>query len=186
MLVGEPPGRWPTEDAVRTGRFLEATVSHRSCLRDVGSRIEGALVRALAIRLDQRTPTPEALIDELADTATPRRRFSGGEVEEIVKRASEIEATSPTASDAMTIGGVEALAAEVGIAPEAVRAAAQSLTPTPGPDAPFAPPRRNRWIGGPPARLVVRGPGGAGADRQLPRLWYAEARLLARVAHVLT
>jgi len=23
MLVGEIPGRWPTEEAVRTGRFLE-------------------------------------------------------------------------------------------------------------------------------------------------------------------
>ena len=63
MLVGEPPGRWPTEDAVRTGRFLEATASHRLCLTEAGSRLEGALVHALAIRLDQRTLTPGALID---------------------------------------------------------------------------------------------------------------------------
>src|SRR3989441_4528891 len=35
-VVGEPPGRWPTEDAVRTGRFLEATASHRSRLTDGG------------------------------------------------------------------------------------------------------------------------------------------------------
>ncbi len=184
MLVGEPPGRWPTEDAVRTGRFLEATVSHRSCLRDVGSRIEGALVRALAIRLDQRTPTPEALIDELADTATPRRRFSGGEVEEIVKRASEIEATSPTASDAMTIGGVEALAAEVGIAPEAVRAAAQSLTPTPGPEAPFAPPRRNRWIGGPTRLLLERVVEGELPDTEWPTMVDEIRRVLTNVGQV--
>ena len=63
MLVGEPPGRWPTEDAVRTGRFLEATASHRLRLTEAGSRLEGALVHALAIRLDQRTLTPGALID---------------------------------------------------------------------------------------------------------------------------
>jgi len=98
MLVGEPPGRWPTEDAVRTGRFLEATASHRLRLTEAGSRLEGGLVHALAIRLDQRTPTPGALIDELTGAAAPpRRRYSGGEVQEIVKRASELEATAPTA-----------------------------------------------------------------------------------------
>src|SRR3989449_311613 len=114
MLVGEPPGRWPTEDAVRTGRFLEATASHRLRLTEAGSRLEGGLVHALAIRLDQRTPTPGALIDELSGAAPPpRRRYSGGEVQEIVKRASELEATTATAGGAMTLGGVEALAAEV-------------------------------------------------------------------------
>src|SRR3989442_5265250 len=60
MLVGEVPGRWPTEDAVRTGRFLEAAATHRTRLTEAGSRIEGALVRGLAIRHDQRTPTPGA------------------------------------------------------------------------------------------------------------------------------
>src|SRR5438046_5995611 len=34
MLVGEVPGRWPTEDAVRAGRLLEATATHRSPLSD--------------------------------------------------------------------------------------------------------------------------------------------------------
>src|SRR5467141_563749 len=89
MLVGEPPGRWPTEDAVRTGRFLEATAPHRSRLAGVGSRIEGALVRALAIRLDQRTATPAALMDELVRSGSgARRRYDKDEVQEIVKRAT--------------------------------------------------------------------------------------------------
>jgi len=150
MLVGEIPGRWPTEGAVRTGRFLEATAPHRSRLTDVGSRVEGALVRGLAIRHDQRTATPAALIDELNGAAppAPRRRYSGGEALEIVKRASEIEATAPTAGGAMTIGGVEALAAEVGIAPRIVRAAAQSLS--------LEPPRRNPWIDGPTSLVFER------------------------------
>src|SRR3989454_2561616 len=156
MLVGEPPGRWPTEDAVRTGRFLEATASHRLRLTEAGSRLEGALVHALAIRLDQRTLTPGALIDELSGAASPpRRRYSGGEVQEIVKRASELEATTPTAGGAMTLGGVEALAAEVGIASRVVRAAAESLVPAPAP-APAAGLRRNRWVGGPTTLLFER------------------------------
>jgi protein kinase-like protein len=127
MVVGEIPGRWPTEEAVRTGRFLDAAPKHRTQLTQAGGQIEGALVRGLAIRHDQRTATPAALMEELSGVASPRRRYSGGEVTEIVKRATELEAATPTGSGAMTIGGVEALAAEVGVRPEVVREAAASL-----------------------------------------------------------
>lgn len=150
MLVGEVPGRWPTEEAVRSGRLLEAPAAHRSRLAQVGSVVEGGLVRGMAIRHDQRTATPLALIDELTGAVAPRRRYSDNEVREIVKRASEIEASNPTAGGAMTVGGVEALAAEVGIAPETVREAARSLRSSgPAPAAPRAPIRTNPWIGGP-------------------------------------
>jgi serine/threonine protein kinase len=151
MLVGEVPGRWPTEDAVRAGRFLEAVPAHRTRLTEAGVAVEGALVRGLAIRHDQRTPTPAALIGELRGTVPARRRYSDSEVKEIVKRATEFEATNPTASDAMTIGGVEALAAEVGIASGAVRAAAGSLRPSGAASLPAlnAPIRSNPWVGGP-------------------------------------
>jgi len=165
MLVGELPGRWPTEDAVRAGRFLEAAPAHRTCLAETGVAIEGALVRGLAIRHDQRTATPRALLDELlGKPAAPRRRFSGDEVQEIVKRASEIEATSPTASGAMTIGGVEALAAEVGIAPETVRAAAHVVS---SPVA-LVPRAHNRLIGGPTKILFERV-----VDGELPETEYS-------------
>src|SRR5713226_2274854 len=129
MLVGEVPGRWPTEDAVRAGRFLDASPSHRTTLAGLEGRIEGGLVRGLSTRHDQRTPTPLALIDDLTGVAqpAPHRRYSGGEVDQIVKRASELEATTPTVGGAMTIGGVEALAAEVGIKPDLVRQAAQEV-----------------------------------------------------------
>src|SRR5882762_6293089 len=149
MLVGEVPGRWPTEDAVRAGRFLDASPYHRTHLATVGSKIEGALVRGLAIRHDQRTASTAELIDELArGKSGPRRRYDKDEVEEIVKRATELEANK-TASGAMTIGGVQALAGEVGVAPEIVRAAAESLQApyvTPGT---LAPNRTNHWVAGP-------------------------------------
>jgi len=54
MVVGDVPGRWPTEEAVRTGRFLEASAVHRTRLTEMGSQVEAALVRGLAIRHDQR------------------------------------------------------------------------------------------------------------------------------------
>ena len=160
MLVGEVPGRWPTEDAVRAGRFLEATSMHRTRLSAIGARIEAALVRGLAIRQDQRTRTPAALMDELMrGPSGPRRRYDQDEVQEIVKRATELEAKK-TASGAMTIGGVEALAGEVGVAPDLVRQAVDSIqAPYVAPGA-LAPNRKNNWIGGPTELLyecVVEG-----------------------------
>lgn len=159
MLVGEMPGRWPTEDAVRAGRFLDATPAQRTRLTSIGARIEAALVRGLAIRHDQRTATPDVLLDELTrGTSAPRRRYDTDQVQEIVKRATELEATK-TASGAMTIGGVEALAGEVGVAPELVRAAADSLRermPSPVGGTATPPNRVNPWISGPTRLFVER------------------------------
>jgi serine/threonine protein kinase len=186
MLVGEVPGRWPTEDAVRAGRFLEAPALHRPRLTDLGSPVEAALVRGLAIRLDQRTATPGDLIGELSGTAPARRRYSQGEVEEIVKRASEIEATNPTAGGAMTIGGVEALAGEVGIAPELVRAAARAVAPPLPGAAPLAldANRPNRWIGGPTSLLFERVVDGELPDSEWPVMVDEIRRVLRNTGQV--
>ena len=171
MLVGEVPGRWPTEEAVRAGRCLEAPDAHRVRLAQLGSGVEGALVRGMATRHDQRTPTPSQLLDELTGAAAPRRRYNDSEVREIVKRASEIEASSPTASGAMTVGGVEALAAEVGIAPETVRQAARSLrTSGPGTPAAVEPIRTNPWVGGPTRLAFERTVDGEVPDAEFPTL----------------
>lgn len=168
MLVGELPGRWPTEEAVRAGHFLEAVPRHRARFMELGPSVEKALVRALAIRQDQRTPTPGALIAELSGEA-PRHRYSEGEIQRIVQRASELEALQPTAGGAMTIGGVEALAAEVGIEPGLVRAAADELHPASGTGdtAPLAQPKNNPLIGGPTSIFFERV-----VDGELPETEY--------------
>src|SRR5512145_1371696 len=94
MVVGEIPGRWPTEEAVRQGRFLEASALHRSRLAQAGSAVEAALVRALAIRQDQRTESPAALLEELRGIS-PRRKYRSEEAVEIVQRAALLEASHP-------------------------------------------------------------------------------------------
>ncbi len=171
MLVGEVPGRWPTEEAVRSGRCLEAPAAHRSRLAQVGSVVEGALVRGMAIRHEQRTASPDALIAELTGAVAPRRRYNDSEVREIVKRASEIEASTPTAGGAMTVGSVEALAAEVGIAPEAVREAVRSLrTGSAGSPAPGELVRPNAWIGGPTRLSYERVVEGEVPEAEFPTL----------------
>ena len=183
MLVGEPPGRWPTEDAVRQGRFTAAAPAHRTRLTAVGSRIEAALVRGLAVRHDQRTATPTALIAELNGAGPPRRRYSDGEVQEIVKRATELEAN--TTGGAMTIGGVEALAADVGVGPEVVRQAAASLRTTSAtPPAVAEPARWNRAIGGPTSILIERVVEGELPDSEYAAVVDEARRVLKNVGQV--
>ena len=130
MLIGEvlPPGHWPSEEAVRAGRFRDVPREHRARLTELGADLEGALVRGLALSHDQRTATPHDLIADLTRTgAAPNRRFDTSEVQEIVRRATELEASQATGSGAMSIGGIEALGAEVDLPPALVREAARSL-----------------------------------------------------------
>jgi hypothetical protein len=64
-----------------------------------------------------------------------------------------MEASNPTHSGAMTMGGVEQIARDVGIDTEYVRAAASQLEPRSTRDSAITPPKRNIIIGG-PTRLV--------------------------------
>jgi len=95
MLVGAIPRFLPTEDPARPGRFLGLAPSHRSRLNEVGGQIEAALVHGLALRYDQRTPTPAALVAELTLEATPGRRYGEGELQEIAKPGAEAAGTPP-------------------------------------------------------------------------------------------
>jgi hypothetical protein len=156
MLTGEIPGRWPTEDAVRAGRFLEAPLPHRTRLDQAGVATEAALVRGLAIRHDQRAPTPAELMADLqGGQQAVRRKYREEEVKEIVRRASELEASNPTQSGAMTIGGIESLGREVGIEPAVVRSAAKSLERRAS-LAPTTPPFVRGLIGAPTSLMVER------------------------------
>jgi hypothetical protein len=155
MIVGAIPGRWVTEDSTRAGRFIDAAATHRPYLSASGGVVEGALVRALALRPDQRTQTPAAFIEDLrGGSHAGKRRYRQDEVEAIVNRAAEIEASNPTMSGAMTIGGVEEVARDVGIAPKHVRSALAALNPRRQTrEAALEQPKRNILLGG-PTRLV--------------------------------
>jgi serine/threonine protein kinase len=184
MLTGEIPGRWPTEDAVRAGRFLEAPPSHRGHLDQAGVGTEGALVRGLSIRHDQRTPTPAALMAELrGGPQAVRRKYREDEVKEIVRRASELEASNPTQSGAMTIGGVESLAREVGIEPSAVRSAAKSMERRTLP-APTTPAFVRGLIGSPTSLMVERVVEGELPPDEFPTLVEEIRRELQHVGQV--
>ena len=191
MLVGEIPGCWPGEESVRAGRFLEAVPAHGSRLAALGPAVEGALVRGLAVRQDQRTPTaaqflselrgvPEASAPTVSHSVAPRasmvpdlethRRFRPTEVDEIVKRAAELEVSRPTMGGAMTLGGVESVAREAGIPTELVRVAAEELTQRPRAAAGVAlrPVERSILAGGPSRIVYERVVSGRLAESDFP------------------
>jgi tRNA A-37 threonylcarbamoyl transferase component Bud32/AraC-like DNA-binding protein len=124
MLVGALPGGWMTDDAVRVGRYLDAPDEHRALLDTFPGRVEQTLVKGLAVRPADRHETPGDLARSLAEAAEGSRALSEAQVQEVLRRATELELEEETAEpSALTLGSLEQVAAEVGIAPSTVRRA---------------------------------------------------------------
>jgi hypothetical protein len=127
MLVGETPRRWMTDEAVRMGRFFEAEPVHREALDALPGRVEQVLVRGMALNPRDRLGGPGAFADALADAAKGGREVPDDEAREIVRRATELELAGAAETHALTMGGVEQVAAQVGLPPEQVRRAANEV-----------------------------------------------------------
>jgi len=155
MLVGETPGLWLTDDAVRLGRFVDAEPSHRECLDRISGSVEQVLVRALALRPEHRFESPVAFADALRTATGRRERFSDGEVQRIIGRAAQIQlaAPEPDDDDALSIGAMEQVGAEVGIPPAQVREAVRELGRPSGTGAVEA--GGGRWFLGRGTRVMV-------------------------------
>ena len=123
LLVGATPESWPTDEAGRLGRFVDASAAHRERLDRLPGRMEQVLVRVLAVRPDDRFASATAFADALAAAADPAVVLPEPEVRRVLARAAELQLEQPTGSGALTLGQVEQIAAEVGIPPEHVRAA---------------------------------------------------------------
>lgn len=128
MLIGETPGMWPSDDAVRMRYFLDATPEHRQRLDGLSGAIEQTLVQALAMRIEQRFATPNEFAHALEQSAEVSPRFRRQQVGEIVRRAADMQAREPTKGESLSLGGVQRIAAEVGIPPEQVREAVDELS----------------------------------------------------------
>ena len=186
MIVGEIPGRWVTEDSTRQGRFLDAPAGQRTWLTTAGTVVEGALVRALALRPDQRTATPATFLDDLrGKSAASRRKYRPDEIEAIVNRAAELEATNPTTAGSMTIGGVEQVARDVGIDPRHVRSALATMGPRSAlRESSIQQPKRNILIGGPTRLLFERVVEGEVSDSDFPVLVEEIRSIIGEVGQV--
>jgi len=185
MIVGEVPGRWVTEESTREGRFVDCASSHRAPLSASGGAIESALVHALALRPEQRTATPADFMAELIGQRAGKRKYGADEVRAIVNRAAEIEASNPTMSGAMTLGGVEQIARDVGIDPKHVRSAVEALAPrTPTLGTALTQPRSNWLIGGPTRLLFECEVDGEISESDFPVLVEEIRRMIGEVGQV--
>jgi hypothetical protein len=143
MVIGETPEMWPTEEAVRLGRFVDASKKHRVALDRLPGTTEQVLVKALALRPGDRYVTPNDFAIALAASFGEKPQFSHTEAKELINRAADIQLRNPTKPDALSLGGVQQIAAEVGIPPRHVDQAARVV------DRPTAPPSHNAFLGAP-------------------------------------
>lgn len=133
LLVGGTPGSWPGPEDVRLGRFSDLSSEHRRRLDAYPGRVEQVLTRAVALRSGDRFATPGEFSRGLEKASEHTTGFTEGQVKKLLERASELQAAEEEAegkegAGALTLGGVEQVAAQVGIPPEHVRAAARELT----------------------------------------------------------
>ncbi|MDH5644279.1 MAG: serine/threonine protein kinase [Gemmatimonadota bacterium] len=127
MVVGETPGLWPTEEATRLGRFIDAPPDHREKLDLLPSRWEGAMVKALAMRKADRFPSPIDFAIALKVPGKTRRTFNEAEIDKIVADASKLEAREPSWTGRFSIKTVEQVAGDVGLGFDFVRLAVEEL-----------------------------------------------------------
>jgi tRNA A-37 threonylcarbamoyl transferase component Bud32 len=134
MLIGEPPGMWVTEETGRMGRFIDAPPKQRLKLDGLPGSLEATLVHAMRLRPDERYVTAGEFAEALEASFGTPKVYDEQEAQRIVQRAADLEAKQDRHQDAaLSLGGVEQMAAEIGIAPELVREAAR-------PDVVAAPP----------------------------------------------
>ncbi|MCH9016079.1 MAG: trypsin-like peptidase domain-containing protein, partial [Gemmatimonadetes bacterium] len=127
MLTGETPGLWPTDEAVRLGRFVDAPPAHRERLERLPVVLEQALTKAMAMRAQDRFATPTELVHALARHPGSKRKYGEREVREIVQLAADAEVTHRTETGALSLGGLQQIGAEVGIPPERIKEAAHAV-----------------------------------------------------------
>jgi tRNA A-37 threonylcarbamoyl transferase component Bud32 len=125
MVIGESPGMWVTEEAGRLGRFVDAPPQQRDKLDALPGSLESTLVRAMSLRPEERYMTAGEFTEALEAALSGEKIYSEGEAQRLVQRAAEMEASQSRHEEALSLGGVEQMAAEVGIPPTLVRDAAR-------------------------------------------------------------
>ncbi|MDH4351989.1 MAG: serine/threonine protein kinase, partial [Gemmatimonadota bacterium] len=127
MLIGETPGMWPAPEEVRLGRFTEMQPDARTRLERLPGRVEQVLVQGLAMRPTERYAGTRAFAEAFRAAFTPGAPLPEQTVRDVIARASAIQAAEPTDAGQLSVGGIERVAAEVGIPPVHVRRAVREV-----------------------------------------------------------
>jgi len=131
LLIGATPASWPGPEDVRLGRLDDLPPDHRRRLDEYPGRVEQVLTKALALRPGDRFRQAGELARALESASERTPSFNEDQVRQLLDRAAELQAKEPERlqEGALTMGGVEQVAAQVGIPPEHVRKAARELEP---------------------------------------------------------
>jgi hypothetical protein len=127
MLVGSMPGAWMTDEALRLGRFSEASDEQREVLDRLPGRVEQVLVQGMALQPSRRFHAAGDFARALVLACGGSPDVSEAQLREIMKRASELEVEHENPAPALSMGSVEQVAAQVGIPPDHVRRAAREV-----------------------------------------------------------
>jgi serine/threonine protein kinase len=100
MLIGGLPRVWVTPDALAAGRFADAAPDHRTLLDRLPAGMERALVRALALRPEERHPTAGEFATALAHPETVAMRASPPPVPDYVPSAPTVRDTGAVSTGA--------------------------------------------------------------------------------------
>ncbi len=143
MTVGEAPGMWVTDEAMRYGRFVDALPAHREKLDQLPGAVEAVIVHAMSMRPEERYGTPNAFAAALQQAAHQKAKFDEHQVGEIIRYASEQQLAHPTEDGALSAGTLERIGAEVGLSPDRVRDAVHAVSTR------TTPPRQGGVLGAP-------------------------------------
>ena len=127
MLVGAIPGVWLGDEDSRAGRLGDIAESHRKTLSELPRHIEPAIAGALARRPADRFASPRDFIAALEGKTKAKRRFDDRDVNQIIKTAAESQFINPTTDGNLTVGAIDAIAADVGLSAQRVHDAILKL-----------------------------------------------------------
>ena len=138
MLVGAVPGVWLSDAESDEGHLMDIPGEHRKRLDGLPAHVEAALARALARRPRDRFDDPGDFVTALQGKTEVKRRFAEPQVHAIIQQAADSQFANPTSDGSLTVGAIEAIAADVGLSPQRVHDAIVQLDSTA--NAPALPP----------------------------------------------
>jgi hypothetical protein len=131
MMVGETPGMWVTDEAMKYKRFVDALPAHREQLDRLPGAVEQVLVQAMNMHPEERHATPNDLAAALEQAVQRKPPYNEAQVRTVIRKAAEQQLEHPTEEGAMSLAAIQRIGAEVGLSPDRVRDAAQALASPP-------------------------------------------------------
>ena len=131
MMVGEAPGMWVTDEAMKYKRFVDALPLHRERLDRLPGAVEQVLVQAMSMHPEERHATPNDFAAALEQAVRRKPAYNEPQVRAVVRYAAEQQLEHPTEEGALSLAAIQRIGAEVGLSPDRLRDAVQALARPP-------------------------------------------------------